>query len=247
VIRCTVISSRWRQRSSVSNRDAPRVEAIVRAGPSGHDCGGDAGARGVAGLPVPGQQTRRSSWPSSPAVFRLELRERHNEVRLFSFGYGVDCAAARNRLGRHGSSEQSYMDIVPRGYDPQVAATAIRDGNYDCVTNSVVWAATDTAHMLPNSLYLTQKPDFFNAGSGLRDLGSCRLDCLKFSPWRQVQRIASRGAPRHWDAAYPTLSRRWVIGIGDACGVPPLPNQSRISVTNPTMDDHGKTENTVNP
>ena len=76
----------------------------------------------------------------------------------------------------------------------------------------------------------------------MRGLGSCRLDCLKFSPWRQVQRIASRGALRHWDAAYPTLSRRWVIGIGDGCGVRPLPNQSRIRVTNPTMDDHGKTK-----
>ena len=34
------------------------------------------------------------------------------------------------------------------------------------LTNSVVWAAADTAHMLPNSLYLTQQPDFFDAGSG---------------------------------------------------------------------------------
>lgn len=58
------------------------------------------------------------------------------------------------------------MDITPQGYDPNVAATAIRDGNYDFVTSSVVWAATDTAHSLPNSLYLTQKPAFFSAGSG---------------------------------------------------------------------------------
>ena len=41
-------------------------------------------------------------------------------------------------------------------------ATAIQDGNYDYLTNSVVWAASDTAHTLPNSLYLTQKPAFFN-------------------------------------------------------------------------------------
>jgi hypothetical protein len=57
------------------------------------------------------------------------------------------------------------MDIAPQGYDPNVAATAIRDGNYDYTTNKVAWAATDAAHTLPNSLYLTQPPAFFSAGS----------------------------------------------------------------------------------
>jgi hypothetical protein len=58
------------------------------------------------------------------------------------------------------------MDITPQGYDPNVPAMAIRDGNYDYLTNTVVWASNDTIHSLPNSLYLTQKPSFFNAGSG---------------------------------------------------------------------------------
>jgi hypothetical protein len=30
----------------------------------------------------------------------------------------------------------------------------------------VHWASTDTAHALPNSLFLTQAPAFFSAGSG---------------------------------------------------------------------------------
>jgi hypothetical protein len=30
----------------------------------------------------------------------------------------------------------------------------------------VAWASSDTSHTLPNSLYLTQKPAFFNAGRG---------------------------------------------------------------------------------
>ena len=50
--------------------------------------------------------------------------------------------------------------------DADVSATAIRDGNFDYVTNTVVWDPAITAHTLPNSLYLTQKPAFFNAGSG---------------------------------------------------------------------------------
>ena len=50
--------------------------------------------------------------------------------------------------------------------DANVANTAIRDGNFDYLTNSVTWASTNTAHTLPNSHYLTRKPAFFNAGSG---------------------------------------------------------------------------------
>jgi hypothetical protein len=45
--------------------------------------------------------------------------------------------------------------------DPQVAATAIREGNFDYVTNEVRW---DTApQTIPNSLYLTSKPAFFGS------------------------------------------------------------------------------------
>jgi hypothetical protein len=54
----------------------------------------------------------------------------------------------------------------PHPIDPNVASTAIRDGNFDYLTNSVFWASTNTAHTLPNSLYLPHKPAFFNAGSG---------------------------------------------------------------------------------
>jgi hypothetical protein len=52
------------------------------------------------------------------------------------------------------------------GWDPNVPASAIQDGNYDFLTSSVQWAVSDTTHTLPNSLYLTQTPAFFNAGKG---------------------------------------------------------------------------------
>jgi hypothetical protein len=42
----------------------------------------------------------------------------------------------------------------------------ILDGNYDYLTNSIQWASNDTAHTLPNSLYLSQMPVFFNSGRG---------------------------------------------------------------------------------
>jgi hypothetical protein len=81
-------------------------------------------------------------------------------------GWVYDTIGGVNNIPNKGIWMLGYMDIHPHGYDPHVAATAIRDGNYDYVTNSVVWASTDDAHALPNSLYLTQKPAFFNAGSG---------------------------------------------------------------------------------
>ncbi len=50
--------------------------------------------------------------------------------------------------------------------DPNVSKTTIRDANFDYLTNTAVWAENDTIHKLPSSLYLTQKPAFFNAGRG---------------------------------------------------------------------------------
>jgi hypothetical protein len=53
------------------------------------------------------------------------------------------------------------------GQDPYMNGTKgsylFRDGNYDYVTASVQWDATDTAHTLPNSLYLPGKPAFWPA------------------------------------------------------------------------------------
>ena len=50
--------------------------------------------------------------------------------------------------------------------DAQVSATTLRHGNFDYVTNTVKWDPAITNHTLPNSLYLTHKPAFFDAGSG---------------------------------------------------------------------------------
>jgi hypothetical protein len=59
-----------------------------------------------------------------------------------------------------------WDDWNPYPVDAQVAATTLRDGNYDYVSNSVKWDPADTTQTLPASLYLAQKPAFFNAGSG---------------------------------------------------------------------------------
>jgi hypothetical protein len=59
-----------------------------------------------------------------------------------------------------------WDDWSPYPIDSNVAATTLRHGNYDYVTNSVVWDPTITDRNLPASLYLTQRPAFFDAGKG---------------------------------------------------------------------------------
>jgi hypothetical protein len=81
-------------------------------------------------------------------------------------GWTYNCIGATNFIPRHCIWDLGWMDISPGGYDPNVAAKAIQDGNFDYLTNSVTWASSDTRHTLPNSLYLRHKPAFFKAGSG---------------------------------------------------------------------------------
>ena len=45
--------------------------------------------------------------------------------------------------------------------DPNVAATLLRHGNFDYVTNSVIWDPAIPNHDLPASLYLSQPPDWW--------------------------------------------------------------------------------------
>jgi hypothetical protein len=81
-------------------------------------------------------------------------------------GWVYDAIGGPNTFPPAGVWMLGYMDISPQGYDPKVAGTAIRDGNFDYLTNAIHWASNDTPHALPNSLFLTQKPAFFDAGTG---------------------------------------------------------------------------------
>jgi hypothetical protein len=50
--------------------------------------------------------------------------------------------------------------------DPQVKSTFLRHGNFDYVTNSVIWDPRSSDSFIPDSLYLKQRPAFFDTGSG---------------------------------------------------------------------------------
>jgi hypothetical protein len=56
--------------------------------------------------------------------------------------------------------------VKPYATDAKVAATTIRHGNFDYLTNTVKWDPSIADHTLPDSLYLRQRPAFFDAGKG---------------------------------------------------------------------------------
>ncbi len=59
-----------------------------------------------------------------------------------------------------------WDSVSPYPSDRGVSATALRHGNFDYLTNTVKWDPAIPDHTLPNSLYLTRKPAFFDAGRG---------------------------------------------------------------------------------
>jgi hypothetical protein len=68
--------------------------------------------------------------------------------------------------GKPGVWMLGWDAVKPYRTDAQVSATTLRHGNFDYLTNKVRWDPEISNRSLPNSLYLRQKPAFFEAGSG---------------------------------------------------------------------------------
>jgi hypothetical protein len=60
------------------------------------------------------------------------------------------------RLGYNGGTNASV------GPDPRTRETVMRDGNFDYVTDSVLYDRTAASTVIPDSLYLSEAPDFFD-------------------------------------------------------------------------------------
>ena len=56
--------------------------------------------------------------------------------------------------------------VKPYPTDARVAASTIRHGNFDYVTNTTHWDSEIADRALPASMYLTSRPAFFDAGRG---------------------------------------------------------------------------------
>jgi hypothetical protein len=52
--------------------------------------------------------------------------------------------------------------------DPEVQSTAVRHGNFDYVNERIMWDDHVADRGIPNSLYLTHRPQFFDGGHGYR-------------------------------------------------------------------------------
>jgi hypothetical protein len=91
---------------------------------------------------------------------------------LFNLGWN-DTSVAGSLAD--GSMEVTYP-TSPTGADLTItgpgcvtsgeSCAPIVDGNFDFGTNTIQWASNDTARVLPDSMYLTRKPAFFDAGRG---------------------------------------------------------------------------------
>lgn len=68
--------------------------------------------------------------------------------------------------GKSGIWMLGWDAYKPFPTDEKVAATTIRHGNFDYVTKSVKWDPSLAARELPNSLYLSKRPTFFDVGRG---------------------------------------------------------------------------------
>jgi hypothetical protein len=91
---------------------------------------------------------------------------------------------------------QSDGDSTAAGNDSQVDATLLRHGNWDSVTNGVVWNGSDD-RTLPASFYLTSKPSWW---------GSLQWPAIgpDVSPMYTAAPGAGNGTP--WSSSKPPLS-----------------------------------------
>jgi hypothetical protein len=70
---------------------------------------------------------------------------------------GTNATWSENAIWKLGYDPQRWTMYA----DPRTLSTVIRDGNWDFVTNSVRWHNTPAGFVIPDSLYLSAKPDFF--------------------------------------------------------------------------------------
>jgi hypothetical protein len=131
--------------------------------------------------------------------------------------------------------------------DPNVAATLLRHGNYDYVTNSVVWDPTISNHDIPDSLYLSGKPEWWCKETPWPPIGPDVIDYsndipakrrFEGLPCTQVTELTFRGIPAdetiylYWEIN-PTLpvTSAWKISYDGPPGDQPSPITSLPEAT----------------
>jgi hypothetical protein len=92
-------------------------------------------------------------------------------------GFNNNAIVPMWKLGYDGGN----ASVMP---DQTVVASTLRHGNFDHVTNSVIW--NSGSQLLPDSLYLTSKPAFFGSNSWpwVNPSGSTDADRVRVLPAR---------------------------------------------------------------
>ena len=94
------------------------------------------------------------------------------------------------------------------------SATTLRHGNFDDITYTVKWDPAITNRVLPNWLYLTEKPAFFDAGSGYTWPSSGS------SGSKQALRAVGEGALRRRSGIVEALTAGWPQLYNNTCRLP---------------------------
>ncbi|MBI3830480.1 MAG: hypothetical protein HY291_13250 [Planctomycetes bacterium] len=76
--------------------------------------------------------------------------------------FGHEGIKAVLEAGAKPNFDQRYVWCLGYPDDPKVAQTILRHGNFDFVSKQIQWDPNITVRKLPNSLYLTAKPAFFD-------------------------------------------------------------------------------------
>ena len=118
--------------------------------------------------------TRQSEGEAEPVIYRLIA------VDIFTYNYFINIignilctegcsglveqypvtALTDDRIWRLGFNNGQHTGDPS---DPNVAATVLRHGNFNYVSNSVEWDPAISSHDLPDSYYLDAKPAFFGS------------------------------------------------------------------------------------
>ncbi len=113
-------------------------------------------------LGTPGCTTSANGW-----LLNNSFGGPHNSDGIFLLGWW------NGGLGINDPQTSTIYPATPAGVNGTSSSctssgtncATILDGNYDYFRNQITWASNDTAHTLPNSLYLTTTPAFFNGTS----------------------------------------------------------------------------------
>jgi hypothetical protein len=116
-------------------------------------------------------RSRSTGWQSPTITSNnnaIEIQYKNTYMNILGCVLGTQGQSSTYEVAYPASADSSLKTIWRLGYggpswagDPDVKATLLRHGNFDYVTNSVVWDPGISDHNLPASLYLSSKPSWW--------------------------------------------------------------------------------------